>query len=419
MSNKLFREEVLKEKTNKWVGEIVIIRPLSFTFYSVFSLILILILIIVIFFMYGSYTKKTSVQGQLIPNRGLVKVYSIDAGIILKKYVEEGQNIKKGDVLYEISLERIGTQGDIQDAISSQVKLRNLSLKNELAQVKISQNNEKLEIKNKINTYKVDLVNINNLIESQKNRVDIAENLLSRYKTLLQTDSITFEQYQQKKDILLEQDSMLQELVRNKNSILSDLKQQEIIINGLNANQDQHLEQLNRDIALTNQELTEAQSKGNLIIKASSSGIATAINIQEGQFVNNSTVLLSIIPKNSDLVAEFYVPSNMIGFIKIGDKVLLRYEAYPYQKFGHANGEISTISKVSLLSSDLPNVSAIFPQQKSVYIVKAKLENQSIMTYGNQQKLQVGMTFEADVLQEKRSVFEWVFEPLISISGKL
>ena len=417
MSNKLFREEVLKEKTNKWVGEIVIIRPLSFTFYSVFSLIL--ILIIVIFFMYGSYTKKTSVQGQLIPNRGLVKVYSIDAGIILKKYVEEGQNIKKGDVLYEISLERIGTQGDIQDAISSQVKLRNLSLKNELAQVKISQNNEKLEIKNKINTYKVDLVNINNLIESQKNRVDIAENLLSRYKTLLQTDSITFEQYQQKKDILLEQDSMLQELVRNKNSILSDLKQQEIIINGLNANQDQHLEQLNRDIALTNQELTEAQSKGNLIIKASSSGIATAINIQEGQFVNNSTVLLSIIPKNSDLVAEFYVPSNMIGFIKIGDKVLLRYEAYPYQKFGHANGEISTISKVSLLSSDLPNVSAIFPQQKSVYIVKAKLENQSIMTYGNQQKLQVGMTFEADVLREKRSVFEWVFEPLISISGKL
>lgn len=116
MSNKLFREEVLKEKTNKWVGEIVIIRPLSFTFYSVFSLIL--ILIIVIFFMYGSYTKKTSVQGQLIPNRGLVKVYSIDAGIILKKYVEEGQNIKKGDVLYEISLERIGTQGDIQDGQS-------------------------------------------------------------------------------------------------------------------------------------------------------------------------------------------------------------------------------------------------------------------------------------------------------------
>ncbi|OBS07521.1 hypothetical protein BAX55_02720 [Acinetobacter baumannii] len=190
-------------------------------------------------------------------------------------------------------------------------------------------------------------------------------------------------------------------------------------MNGLDAKQDQYLERLNRDIALTNQELTESQSKKNLIIKASSSGIATAVNVQEGQYINTSTILLSIIPKNSNLIAEFYVPSNMIGFIKIGDKVLLRYEAYPYQKFGHADGKISSVSKASLLSSDLPNISAIFPQQTSIYIVKAKLEKQSIMTYGNQQQLQVGMTFEADILQETRSLYEWVFEPLISISGKL
>ncbi|WP_079850616.1 HlyD family secretion protein [Acinetobacter baumannii] len=292
-------------------------------------------------------------------------------------------------------------------------------IKNELIQVQTSQHNEKLEIQNKINTYTTDLVKINNLIESQKKRVNIAENILSRYKPLLQNDSITFEQYQQKQDIFLEQDSKLQDLVRNKNSILSDLKQQKIIMNGLDAKQDQYLERLNRDIALTNQELTESQSKKNLIIKASSSGIATAVNVQEGQYINTSTILLSIIPKNSNLIAEFYVPSNMIGFIKIGDKVLLRYEAYPYQKFGHADGKISSVSKASLLSSDLPNISAIFPQQTSIYIVKAKLEKQSIMTYGNQQQLQVGMTFEADILQETRSLYEWVFEPLISISGKL
>ncbi|MFX4953098.1 HlyD family secretion protein [Acinetobacter baumannii] len=417
MSNKLFREEVFNEMKNKWIGEIILIRPLSFTFYTVFSLLI--IILIVVYFIYGSYTKRSTVQGQLVPSNGLVKVYSTDAGIILKNYIKEGQNIKKGDILYEISLEHMDKQGDVQDAISSQVQLRNLSLKNELIQVQTSQHNEKLEIQNKINTYTTDLVKINNLIESQKKRVNIAENILSRYKALLQNDSITFEQYQQKQDIFLEQDSKLQDLVRNKNSILSDLQQQEIIMNGLDAKQDQYLERLNRDIALTNQELTESQSKKNLIIKASSSGIATAVNVQEGQYINTSTILLSIIPKNSNLIAEFYVPSNMIGFIKIGDKVLLRYEAYPYQKFGHADGKISSVSKASLLSSDLPNISAIFPQQTSIYIVKAKLEKQSIMTYGNQQQLQVGMTFEADILQETRSLYEWVFEPLISISGKL
>lgn len=413
MSNKLFREEVFNEMKNKWIGEIILIRPLSFTFYAIFSFLI--IIFITVFFIYGSYTKRSSVHGQLIPSNGLIKVYSTDSGVILKKYVNEGQNIKKGDILYEISLENIG----VQDAISSQVKLRNLSLKNELAQVKMSQENERLEIKNKIDTYKIDLLRINSLIEGQKKRVNIAENILSRYKPLLQNDSITLEQYQQKQDIFLEQDAKLQDLIRNKNSILSDLKQQEIIINGLNAKQDQYLEKLNRDIAFTNQELTESQSKKKLIIKASSSGRATAVNVEEGQYINASTILLSIIPNSSNLIAEFYVPNNMIGFIKVGDEVLLRYEAYPYQKFGHATGEIISVSKASLLSNDLPNTLALFQKQTSIYIVKARIDKQSIMIYGNKKQLQVGMTFEADILQETRSLYEWVFEPLITISGKL
>ncbi|ENU93605.1 hypothetical protein F971_00863 [Acinetobacter vivianii] len=417
MRDNIFREEVFDERKNKWIGEVILIRPLSFTFYSIFSLFV--VFTIVVFFICGSYTKRSSVQGQLIPSSGLVKVYSTEVGVILKKNVNEGQNIKKGDILYEISLERIGTNGDIQDAISSQVKLRNLSLKNELVQVETLQKNEKLEIQNKINTYKIDLIKINGLIDGQKKRVDIAKNILSRYKSLLQNDYITFEQYQQKNDIFLEQDSKLQDIVRNKNSILSDLKQQEIMVNGLNAKQHQHLEQLKRDIVLTDQELTESQSKKNLIIKASSSGIATAVNVQEGQYINTSTILLSIIPENSKLIAELYIPSNMIGFIKVGDKVLFRYEAYPYQKFGHAEGRIISVSKASLLSSDLPNNSIITQEQKSIYIVKAKIDKQSIMAYGNQQQLQVGMIFEADILQETRSLYEWVFEPLISISGKL
>lgn len=417
MGNKLFRDDVLNEQKNTWIGEIVLIRPLSFTFYSIFSLTI--ILVIIIFFMYGSYTKRSSVQGQLVPSNGLIKVYSTDTGIVLKKYVKEGQIIRKGDVLYEISLERIGLKGNVQDAISSQVKLKNLSLQNEFNEVKVAQKSERLEIQNTINTYKIDLNKINSLIEDQANKVNIAENILARYKPLLENDSITFEQYQQKQDNLLDQKLKLQEYIRDKGSILSNLKQQEIKIIGLSSIQNQHLEQLSRDITTTNQELTESQSKKDLTIKASVSGIATAVNVQEGQYINNSTILLSIIPQNSDLIAEFYVPSSMIGFIKAGQKVLLRYEAYPYQKFGHANGEIISVSKTSLLSTDLPDTAAIFTKQTSIYIVKAKLNKQSIMAYGHQEKLQVGMTFDADVLQETRHLYEWVLEPLISISGKL
>ena len=41
------------------------------------------------------------------------------------------------------------------------------------------------------------------------------------------------------------------------------------------------------------------------------------------------------------------------------------------------------------------------------------------MAYGNAQPLQAGMVVEADVLQEKRKLYEWVLEPLYSLTGKL
>jgi len=39
--------------------------------------------------------------------------------------------------------------------------------------------------------------------------------------------------------------------------------------------------------------------------------------------------------------------------------------------------------------------------------------------YGNQQQITAGMQLEADVMQERRRLHEWIFEPLISLRGKL
>jgi membrane fusion protein len=47
------------------------------------------------------------------------------------------------------------------------------------------------------------------------------------------------------------------------------------------------------------------------------------------------------------------------------------------------------------------------------------LDQQSILAYGNQQALVAGLQLEADVLQETRSLLEWLFEPLFSIQGRV
>ena len=99
-----FREEILEAKSQKWAGNVVLTRPLSFTFLTACSMAIGLVIIVFIFF--GGYTKRNTVQGQLVPKDGLIQVYSNSQGFISKQLVTEGQVIEKDDALYSISTAR-------------------------------------------------------------------------------------------------------------------------------------------------------------------------------------------------------------------------------------------------------------------------------------------------------------------------
>jgi membrane fusion protein len=55
--------------------------------------------------------------------------------------------------------------------------------------------------------------------------------------------------------------------------------------------------------------------------------------------------------------------------------------------------------------------------QEPVYKVVVKLEHQGAAAYGATVPLQSGMLLEADIMVDKRTLFEWLFEPIYSIKG--
>jgi len=73
----MFRHDALKAHQIKWLGDIVLVRPVSFTFLTVFSLGL--AATIIVFSIFGTYTKRITVTGQLIPDTGLMKIYTVRA----------------------------------------------------------------------------------------------------------------------------------------------------------------------------------------------------------------------------------------------------------------------------------------------------------------------------------------------------
>jgi membrane fusion protein len=142
----------------------------------------------------------------------------------------------------------------------------------------------------------------------------------------------------------------------------------------------------------------------------------TTVLAEAGQNATTTTPLLSILPADAELEAQLLVPSRSIGFISVNQTVALRYQAFPYQRFGTYRGRVIEISKTLINSGDttLP-----VPLQEPAYRVTVTLDSQSVNAYQKQVLLQAGMLLDADVLLDHRRLIEWVFDPLYSLTRRI
>jgi membrane fusion protein len=415
----LFRQAALNARHVKWLGEIVLARPLSFTFLTTVAVGM--GMLIVGFLFVASYTKRSTVSGQLAPDIGVLKIYAPQSGTVLEKRVREGQLVKRGELLYLVSSERqSSTEGGIQATISRQVGLRQQSLRDELSQTRTLQQDEESALHKKINGLEAEQANVVHQLFGQRARIELAEAAVKRASQLLAQGYYSTEMTQQKQADLLDQRNRLSALERDQISVTRELHNQKSELTSLPLRQHKQLAQIERLLTNTDQEWTESEAKRRIAITAPESGIATAVTAEVGQSVDGAKPLVSIIPSGAVLQAHLYAPSRAIGFIRPADRVLLRYQAFPYQKFGHTRGTVASVSRTALSASEIAGVpTAATGNGEPLYRITVIVERQSIVAYGKAQPLQAGMLVDADILQEKRKLYEWVLEPLYSLTGKL
>lgn len=417
----LYRAEALQARQIKWLGDIVLVRPVSFTLLC--GAAAVCAAMVVGFLIFGSYTKRSTVVGQLVPDLGLVKVYVPQIGIVVKKHVVEGQHVKQGDVLFVLSSERHSdTQGSVQATISRQVSMRQNSLRDALEKTRRLNEDDRAALVKRIDGLVSELAKVTSQTEGQASRVKLAEEAVVRMRDLSAQNFISKEQVQQRQADLLDQRARLQALERDHISIARELTSNQSTLESLPLRHQNQIAQIERDVASLGQELTESEAKRRLEITAPESGIATAVTAEVGQMVDGSKALVSLVPTGARLQAHLYAPSRSVGFVKPGDKVLIRYQAYPYQKFGQAAGTLASVAKVALSGNEFTGMSGLADPANGGeprYRITVNLSAQTVQAYGSPQTLQAGMLLEADVMLEKRRLYEWVLEPLYSLSGKL
>ena len=94
MSQGLFRKEVLDAKRTSWLGSISLAQPLSIWVLTAFAAVA--ALCIVLFLVFGSYTRRERVVGQLVPSRGLATVLAPASGVVSVVDVPEGGAVQSG-----------------------------------------------------------------------------------------------------------------------------------------------------------------------------------------------------------------------------------------------------------------------------------------------------------------------------------
>lgn len=254
-------------------------------------------------------------QGQLLPQDGIIRVYAPDTGIISVKYAKEGGFVRAGETLFALDSERDDGSGSIQRRLIADAELKKSLAEQEIVQRKRIHTNERSTLENTVHRLQIQLSHIKNQAILQQKRITLAEKNLARQRTLAKEGAVSELEKDNYENALLEMREGLDAYRREEAALSRELSAQQGSLNSLSAQQQSEINQLERAVAAYSQEILDYRQRSRQVVRAPVSGYITAANADIGQRADPSRLLAGIVPQNATLQADLYVPSNAIGFI--------------------------------------------------------------------------------------------------------
>ncbi|MGK9233238.1 HlyD family secretion protein [Inquilinus limosus] len=365
---------------------------------------------------FGAYARKAQVSGFLVPDKGLIKVLSTHAGQILEQHVVEGQHVEKDDVLFMIDVSDVSTAGRTADLVVRTLHDRRRMMEQEIQRLATVQASDAEVLAANIASLRQQIAGLQAQIAAQQDYLRLTRQIYEREKNLEDRRVESPAQRDKAEEDVASARAQIASLQYSLATIEGNLAQLEAQQRGLPDKQANDRSAIEQSISELDQEIVQNEEQRLLVVRAPQSGTVTRLTATPGAAVDTATPLLTIVPDGARLDAYLYVPSSAAGFVKPGQDVLLRYDAYPYEKFGMQPATVATVSRTAVAASELP-----FPvtSDEPLYLVTATLAKSTITTYGREEALQPGAKMQADLVLESRPIWQWAVEPLIAARASL
>ncbi|MGV2293396.1 HlyD family efflux transporter periplasmic adaptor subunit [Trinickia sp. YCB016] len=163
-----------------------------------------------------------------------------------------------------------------------------------------------------------------------------------------------------------------------------------------------------QDIFLKYEQLRE-----NVTISAPKAGVVTFSSLVPGRTLDAGDVALVIgTEPRRPLIAALRIPSRQRGFVRAGQIVRLKFDAFPYARFGTYEAHIDSISGTTVGASAAARASPGASGSEGEYMAWATLRGDTFQFGKERFPILSGMRATASIVVERRTIAEWVLAPL-------
>lgn len=412
----LFRPEAVDAQRGSWLGGVQLTRPPGLGWMTAITLGLLVALLLFLWF--AGYTRKASAPGVLVPDRGLMRVVAAAAGTVLERRVGEGQAVRAGDVLFVLAVERPLLGGDARAQVRRSLDERRRHLADAAQAQRALAGTRVAALERRLAALQTEQAQLDAEATLQRQRLELGEQALARLQSLQAERFVSPAQVQNKTEELIGLRAQLQALVRQRSALQREAaeidgeRRAEPLLAG------SAVSGLQRELSQADREAAEHEAEQRLVVRAPQDGTVATVLAEAGQSVAQAAALVTLVPAGAVLQAQLYAPSSAVGFVQSGQEVRLRFEAFPYQKYGQQPARVLQVSRTPLAASELAALALPAAEAgrggEPLFRITVALEGEPVA-----QPLSAGMRLQADVLLERRRLVEWLFEPLLGLRERL
>ena len=415
MASKLFRNEGIEARRDRLSGAVVAAVPPRAGLYAMVMGVGFVALLA--FAVFGQFTSRTKVSGVVTYNRGFARIYPPQIATISAILVHEGDYVQAGQPLVALSLAQgRDLSGDGLAGQLGEISRQDSELARQQALARSQGGSDDSWLK----AQRVSLASIIASLERQRglaaSQVALADAEAARAARLAAQGAASKHQADDAHAAAIARHTDAETLTER----IASQQQALHVIEGQIAQRArgtrQTLSQLEGQRASLAGQRSGVLRADRLVLTAPIAGRVTDLVNEIGQRARPDAALVTVVPDGSSLEAHLYTPTRAAGFVHVGQEVRLMFDAFPFQKYGAGHGTVTDVSRVP---ADAGTIEPGLKIDEPVFRVRVRIDrviasNALNQTSGNQALyLRPGMTLGANLVMQRRALWEVFFDPLL------